>query len=694
MFCLLFDSGYVLAQSSHVRVLLDEARQHREMGQIEQATKVVELALSLAKDSGNDSDIGRAMIEQGELAGEQGDLNHAMEIFDHAQALLENTQDIQAKAKVLGAKAGNLRMQGQHPEALILSQRALALYQSIGDELGIADEFTAIGVSLEWQGVWQDALHAYGQALEIAQKHNDTVRLATSFYNIGEIHRDMGDQETALTYFQDALRLDIDSGQPKNIAYSHTKVANVLKDLGRIDEARQQVTLAQALFQQINAERDALWAKLVLARIEFAAGNIPLAEQLLQEGLRGVQEKEVLDLNVNALLQLSELYLKQNNLELAKQHIEQGYLLASQQQSKEKLADFEAFRVKLFAQQNDFHQAFLAQQKVQQLKDELLDTHRAESLARMQSQAEFTRRAQEIALLKKDQELQLTAAERERFLWSLWIVALTSGFLVLFLAYGKYSQRRLTRQLSEQVAQRTAQLNSKNQELQEAYRQVEQASTTDPLTGLRNRRFLEQNLQPDLQRSLRLHQDHPQNDGNDDIDLLFFLVDLDDFKQVNDVHGHSAGDLVLQQFAALLQQVFRSSDYLVRWGGEEFLVVSRFTNRRRAAELAQRLLDTVLEYPFTLSDGTLLPKSCSIGYSCFPLMPEHPQQVSWHQVLEAADASLYAAKSSGKHCWIGIEGVQPGYLPSPSEQWAALARQDKLMTNASTDQVLWPSHPD
>ena len=120
-----------------------------------------------------------------------------------------------------------------------------------------------------------------------------------------------------------------------------------------------------------------------------------------------------------------------------------------------------------------------------------------------------------------------------------------------------------------------------------------------------------------------------------------------------------------QQFAASLQQVFRSSDYLGRWSGEEFVVVSRFTNRRWAAELAQPLLDTVLEYPFTLSDGTLLSKSCSIGYSCFPLMPEHPQQVSWHQALEAADACLYAAKSSGKRCWIAIEGVQPGYLPSP-----------------------------
>lgn len=692
IFCLLLGCALpALAQDSYARTLLEEARQQREMGQTAQATRLAEQALSLAKDSASQSDKGRALLELAEIARERGDIDASVEQLNHAQQVLEQTQDLQAQAKVINAKAANLRTQGQHPQALTLSQEALELYKGIGDEKGMADAYTAIGVSLEWQGAWQEALLAYNSALEIARKYNDIVGLATAFYNIGEIHRDLGDKSTALTYFQDALRLDIDSGQPKNIAYSHTKVATVLMELGRLDEARQQVKEAQQLFRQIEAERDSLWATLVQARIEFTAGNLSLAEQLLQTALLGVQEKEVLDLNVDAHLQLAELYLKQKQLDLAKQHIEQGYALARQQQSKEKQADFEALSVNLFAQQQDFYQAFSAQQKLQQLKDELMDKHRAESLARMQSQAEFTRRAQEIALLKKDQELQLTAAERERFFWSLWIVALTSGFLVLFLAYGKYSQRRQTRLLSEQVAQRTEQLNAKNQELQEAYRQVEQASTTDPLTGLRNRRFLEQNLQPDLQRSLRLHRDHPESVEQD---LLFFLVDLDDFKQVNDVYGHSAGDLVLQQFADLLKQVFRGSDYLLRWGGEEFLVISRFTHRKQAAELAQRLLDTVLEHPFTLTDGTLLPKSCSIGYCCFPLAPEHSQQIGWQQVLEAADACLYAAKSSGKHCWIGIEGVQKTYLPSPPCHWPQLAQQDKLVIKASIDNICWPSTPD
>ncbi|WP_343847645.1 tetratricopeptide repeat-containing diguanylate cyclase [Bowmanella denitrificans] len=693
LLCLLLCLSYTThAKSSHTRELIEQAKQQREMGEFGQAVKTGQLALSLAKDSGNQADIGRAMVELGEIAREQGRLDDSMEQLEAAQAILQHTNDIQAQARAIGAKADNLRILGQHPNALILSQKSLELYKSIDDELGMADEYSAIGVSLEWQGAWQESLLAYNNALDIAKKYNDTVRLATAFYNIGEIHRDMGDQNTALTYFQDALRLDMDSGQPRNIAYSHTKVATVLKDLGNIDEARQHIKQAQALFEQLEAKRDALWAKLVLARIEFTAHNIALAEQLLLDGLQGLKEKSVLDLKVDAKLQLAELYLSQNNLELAKQHIEQGHELAVTQQSKDKQARFEEFRVALLARQEDYKQAFLSLQKVQKLKGELLDQTRAESLARMQSQAEFTRRAQEILLLKKDQELQRAAAERERILWSLWIVALVSAFLVLFLAYGKYSQRRQTRQLSEQVAQRTAQLNAKHQELQEAYSQVEQASTTDPLTGLRNRRFLEQNLQPDLQRSLRIHRDRPHDSG--DNDLLFFLVDLDDFKRVNDVHGHSAGDLLLQQFAQLLQQVFRSSDYLVRWGGEEFLVISRFTSRQQAAELAQRLLTTVLEHPFTLSDGTLLPKSCSIGYSCYPLAPEFAVEIGWQQVLEAADACLYAAKLSGKHCWIGIEGPRQTDLPTLPFSWSALAAAGQLRVRASINKINWPPQPD
>ena len=96
-------------------------------------------------------------------------------------------------------------------------------------------------------------------------------------------------------------------------------------------------------------------------------------------------------------------------------------------------------------------------------------------------------------------------------------------------------------------------------------------SLTDQLTGLRNRRFIQNNLQNDVDISLRMNtktQSIKLQDGQSDSDLIFFMLDFDHFKQINDIHGHKAGDAVLIQIKPVLEKVFRKTDYLVRWGGE------------------------------------------------------------------------------------------------------------------------------
>ena len=116
--------------------------------------------------------------------------------------------------------------------------------------------------------------------------------------------------------------------------------------------------------------------------------------------------------------------------------------------------------------------------------------------------------------------------------------------------------------------------------LRETQAQLEDASITDALTGLRNRRFLLQHIERDVAMILRHHDNRP-GDGaapaGSNMDLVFFMVDLDHFKSVNDTYGHSAGDMVLVQMRERLQEVFRESDYLIRWGGEEFLLIARTT---------------------------------------------------------------------------------------------------------------------
>jgi diguanylate cyclase (GGDEF)-like protein len=200
-------------------------------------------------------------------------------------------------------------------------------------------------------------------------------------------------------------------------------------------------------------------------------------------------------------------------------------------------------------------------------------------------------------------------------------------------------------------------LVDKNLELEHAYREQEQASLTDPLTGLRNRRFLLQHIDNDVAMTLRRIKNRTKHgivNVASDIDLVFFMIDIDHFKFVNDQYGHAAGDLVLVQMRERLQKVARETDYLIRWGGEEFLMVARGTDRHEANVIAERIRVAVSSRPFELTDGVHISKTCSVGFACFPFLLAHPNLLSWSQVVEIADLGLYRAKNAGRDAWVGL----------------------------------------
>ena len=240
--------------------------------------------------------------------------------------------------------------------------------------------------------------------------------------------------------------------------------------------------------------------------------------------------------------------------------------------------------------------------------------------------------------------------------------------------------RRRQIELETKVHERTAELENLSRELQIKSAALEASSLIDPLTGLHNRRFLSQYLDAEIAQVLRRHEEHRQQGAPlaDGSDIVFFLLDIDHFKQVNDQHGHAAGDAVLVQMRQRLQQAFRQADYLVRWGGEEFLIVARTTTRSQAPELAERACAAVANTPFVLGDGTLLHKTCSVGFAAFPLAPAWPIALEWPNVVDLADQALYAVKHNGRNGWLGVvEGTAESAdalreaAKQPLAQWVA-----------------------
>jgi diguanylate cyclase (GGDEF)-like protein len=137
-------------------------------------------------------------------------------------------------------------------------------------------------------------------------------------------------------------------------------------------------------------------------------------------------------------------------------------------------------------------------------------------------------------------------------------------------------------------------------------------------------------------------------------DLLFLLLDLDHFKSVNDTYGHAAGDAVLVQTAAALRRVVRAADHVVRWGGEEFLVVARFVERGHGPELAEKVRAEIAGTAFALPGGETLRRTCSLGFAAFPFDLGDPQGLGWERVVHAADLCLYLAKRRGRDGWVGV----------------------------------------
>ncbi len=235
--------------------------------------------------------------------------------------------------------------------------------------------------------------------------------------------------------------------------------------------------------------------------------------------------------------------------------------------------------------------------------------------------------------------------------WWAWILY-GAGFIVLLWAFQRWRLRRLRAQkqaLERLVSERTA-------ELEDAYRSMTSISVTDQLTGLRNRHFLAMHMEGDAVLARRAHADwatRRRQSPPDEDDLIFFLVDIDHFKAVNDSHGHAAGDRALVHVGQLLSRTFRESDYVVRWGGEEFLAVARFVNRERAADIAERIRKVIADAPLDLDDKQSITLTCSIGFACYPFVPEQAAALGWMQIVDIADRCLYTAKRDQRNTWVG-----------------------------------------
>lgn len=184
-----------------------------------------------------------------------------------------------------------------------------------------------------------------------------------------------------------------------------------------------------------------------------------------------------------------------------------------------------------------------------------------------------------------------------------------------------FNQEELLARVSVMVRVRTAE------------HKLRHASNTDELTGLHNRRFLQQRLEEELHRARRYS-----------LGLACILLDIDHFKIINDAHGHPAGDFALREVAKIITRHVRRSDLAVRYGGEEFVVILFQSDKQQAQRVAERIRLDVESHDFQWMERSL-NLTVSSGVAAYPdagvTMPE--------ELIAKADTALYSAKTAGRN---------------------------------------------
>jgi diguanylate cyclase (GGDEF)-like protein len=190
--------------------------------------------------------------------------------------------------------------------------------------------------------------------------------------------------------------------------------------------------------------------------------------------------------------------------------------------------------------------------------------------------------------------------------------------------------------MAESVQDKIYTLEDQMKIISEAKEKIEEMAITDDLTGLNNRRYLFEQLEREIERSLRYG--HP---------LGFIMVDADHFKNINDTHGHYIGDIVLKEIAALIKENCREIDTAARYGGEEFAIIALSADTETTFVMAERIRKSVEEKPIRCDDVEI-NLTVSIGLISYR-QEDLEKMAHIDEMVNAADKALYRAKQNGRN---------------------------------------------
>jgi diguanylate cyclase (GGDEF)-like protein len=470
-------------------------------------------------------------------------------------------------------------------------------------------------------GDYDPALEHSLTAMKMAESLENKSQMADCAYYVGYINRNLRKLDTAMEYFQMSARLARETGQTDRLANALNEIGNVQSMRGEPEaglppklEALEIIRKTGNNYTQAACLHD---IGVLYASMEKYALALPYLQQAYAINQALGQYREI----ITCLLNIALCYSSTGRPAEARREAETCVALA-----REKNLNFElmnALEALAFSayEQEDYRVAAENIFEAFRLKDEIYDQRAQSQMAELQARYDTERKERQIALLRNTLTVQELETQREYQAKRLLLAGIGALMLVMLLVFRQYRQKSASNRI----------IQTKNRELQTAYEQLDRTARLDPLTELANRRDMLERLDTERRRSKR--------NGRP---FTLILADIDNFKTINDQHGHDCGDAVLVSLARRLRANIRKQDTVARWGGEEFLLLLPETDRAGGAVLGEKIRSAMASENIHFKDKILRP-TMTLGVA------EYIPDEKLDDCLKRADDALYEGKRAGKN---------------------------------------------
>ncbi len=570
----------------------------------------------------------QALALKGVLQARRDDADGADRTLRALEALQAATPDVAriAQAAVALVRAEQAMKRGPLRRAARLAEDALAQLPADAAPVLRIRLMRVLANALEDTGKFEDAVRLRQQVITLADAVGPAWRRAEARQNLAVSLLQARQYAPARSVNQEAMAMSRAAGDLVTESRVWTTHAILLGEEGDMAAELEAMKQAIALTRRAGARGEEVLAMANLADYYLRARDFPTALRLSQEVLPLAREQADTSAESVALINIGLALISMHRRDEGMAFAREAMAIDERTGALASLASILGELGGYLERAGYREDALAIYQRHRRLSDDVHRRDQQQAVLELQEANEHARRQRELALLSSENHLkqaQLLNAELQQ---RVWLAAIAVGVLMLALAGALLLRLRQT-----------------GQALTEDNALLRTQSERDVLTGLANRRHLQRLMQPD-----GAGEPLP-------FEGSLLLIDLDHFKRVNDEHGHAAGDAVLVEVARRLRATLRDEDLVVRWGGEEFLVVARGLSQDQAQTLAQRLLAALGGAPVLLPEGALAI-SASIGFACFPTEPTR-LTVNWERALDLVDTALYLAKAHGRNRAYGVRTV-------------------------------------